>query len=210
MIRNTSFRAPVMEIEHTRFDLKRKNQVTGLKSADAASNIPFRRTARSVDLMMDKPGNNLENSESDEGLRLAGASTSVISNYGGLIPSTNLESYESTGEEANVLDSISNAIGTTVERKHPYNDAAAADAAGGAAGTSDDSSPKSLTLAVDNPASVPNQKILTCYYRTVPYEGNELTFVYVKRMGKTVNMNISRIPWLIQRLVYYYSLKGDN
>ncbi|CAG7816838.1 unnamed protein product, partial [Allacma fusca] len=48
----------------------------------------------------------------------------------------------------NVLDSTSNAIGTTVERKHPYNDAAA----GGAAGTSDDSSPKSLTLAVDNPA----------------------------------------------------------
>ncbi|CAG7722559.1 unnamed protein product, partial [Allacma fusca] len=115
------------------------------------------------------------------------------------------ESYESTGEEANVLDSTSNAIGTTVERKNPYHDAAA-----GAAGTTDDSSPKSLTLAVDNPASVPNQNIWTCYYRTVPYEENELTFVYIKTMGKTVNINISRIPWLIQRLVYYYSLKSDN
>ncbi|CAG7690731.1 unnamed protein product [Allacma fusca] len=28
--------------------------------------------------------------------------------------------------------------------------------------------------------------------------------------GKTVNLNVSRIPWLVQRLTYYYSIKGSN
>ncbi|CAG7786020.1 unnamed protein product [Allacma fusca] len=38
------------------------------------------------------------------------------------------------------------------------------------------------------------QKMWTCYYRTLNYEGADYTFIYVKRNGRTVNLNGSRIP----------------
>ncbi|CAG7815639.1 unnamed protein product [Allacma fusca] len=50
---NLNFRKPVMEIVNSRFDVQRKNQASGLKSGDGASHHPYRRVARSTDLMMD-------------------------------------------------------------------------------------------------------------------------------------------------------------
>jgi len=59
--------------------------------------------------------------------------------------------------------------------------------------------------------SMENQeKMLTCFFRRMNHEGKEYVFIYVKRNGKIVNFNVTRIPWLIQRLSYYYSIVGED
>lgn len=55
-----------------------------------------------------------------------------------------------------------------------------------------------------------DEKMLTTFYRDVELDGKMFTFIYVKRNGKIVNLNINRVPFLIQRLAYYYSLRGDD
>ncbi|CAG7719552.1 unnamed protein product [Allacma fusca] len=215
---NSNFRKPVMEIVNSRFDMRRKNQVSGSKSGDGALNHPYRRQVRSTD-MMDKPISNLVDPEITEGRRIKPSSvvrTSSSSSSGdfrnGDYVAVDLSGSDTVGEESNILGSsthqqvIGEGDGFDAERKRPHDAAAAADIVG----DSSDPAPNSIIDPVKPVVDASNQKIVSCYYRTLPYEGNELTFVYIKRMGKTVNMNISRIPWLIQRLAYYYSLKGDN
>ncbi|CAG7785268.1 unnamed protein product [Allacma fusca] len=214
---NSNFRKPVMEIVNSRFDMRRKNQISGSKSGDGALNHPYRRQVRSTD-MMDKPISNLVDPEITEGRRMrpsavVGSSTSSLEDFrNGDYVAVDLSVSDTVGEESNNLGSfthqqvIGEGDGFDVERKRPYDAAAAADIVV----DSSDPASKSIIDPVKPIVDASNQKIVSCYYRTLPYEGNELTFVYIKRMGKTVNMNISRIPWLIQRLAYYYSLKGDN
>ncbi|CAG7725979.1 unnamed protein product [Allacma fusca] len=130
--------------------------------------------------------------------------------------SMDLPVSDTVGEESNILGSsthqqiLGDGDSFDVERKRPYDAAAAAEIVGDSSAPAPKSIIDAVAPAVDDVASASNQKIVSCYYRTLPYEGNELTFVYIKRMWKTVNMNISRIPWLIQRLSYYCSLKGDD
>ena len=51
-------------------------------------------------------------------------------------------------------------------------------------------------------------KILTCFFRRVPYNGEERGFIYVRRLGRTVNFEATRVPFLIDRLVYFYEQLG--
>lgn len=50
----------------------------------------------------------------------------------------------------------------------------------------------------------------TCFFRDIYCEYTKYTFVYLKRKGKCVNVNINCVPWLIQKLAYYYSIRGND
>ena len=55
-----------------------------------------------------------------------------------------------------------------------------------------------------------NNNMATCFFKDVWYEGKKYTFVYLKRKDKTVNVQMSCLPWLIQKLSYYYSIRGTD
>ena len=52
------------------------------------------------------------------------------------------------------------------------------------------------------------QRILSCFYRRVPWNGEERGFIYVRRLGRTVNFEATRVPFVIDRLVYFYEQLG--
>lgn len=52
-------------------------------------------------------------------------------------------------------------------------------------------------------------KRLVTYYRRVPYEGVDRVWVYVKRLGRVVNFQITNVPFLIERFVRFY-LSGNS
>ena len=72
----------------------------------------------------------------------------------------------------------------------------------------DDKSDSASVSAMSN--SGDDRKMLTCFYRDVPYNGNMFSFVYIKRLDKRVNFHVERIPYLINKLCYYYSIKGKD
>jgi hypothetical protein len=48
------------------------------------------------------------------------------------------------------------------------------------------------------------------FYRRVPYQGMERFWIYVKRLGRVVNFEATNIPYLIRRLVYFYTISGSS
>ena len=50
----------------------------------------------------------------------------------------------------------------------------------------------------------------TCFFKDVWYEKKKYTFVYLKRKNKCVNVQMSCLPWLIQKLSFYYSIRGTD
>jgi len=48
------------------------------------------------------------------------------------------------------------------------------------------------------------------FYRRVKYAGVERFWIYAKRLGRVVNFEAKNIPYLLRRLVYYYTLSGNQ
>jgi hypothetical protein len=67
--------------------------------------------------------------------------------------------------------------------------------------------PKEMTEEEKKEFDEENKKLVT-YYRRVAYEGVTRVFVYVKRLGRVVNFQITNIPYMIERFVAFY-LSGD-
>lgn len=63
---------------------------------------------------------------------------------------------------------------------------------------------------IEELGSKPLDTLATCFFKDIWQEDKKYTFVYLKRKGKCVNLQMNCVPWLIQKLCYYYSIRGGD
>ncbi|CAG7734056.1 unnamed protein product, partial [Allacma fusca] len=105
---------------------------------------------------------------------------------------------------------IHNAISTTSSRGHHVTENVSASNSARRTTTGDEGA--DFSKIINNSNSIVHAlndaeegyRLLKRFYRDVPFQGQNRTFVYVKRLGRTVNFDIRRSLWLIKRLVSYY------
>lgn len=49
---------------------------------------------------------------------------------------------------------------------------------------------------------------LVIFYKRVAFEGVERFWIYFKRLGRVVNFEATSIPYIIRRMVFYYTISG--